>query len=85
MNFMLILIFDKIYETISELLTGFENHRNSIDYERNYIMKRFMFSFMSLIGPLFLISFFNSLMGIPCANSDCFIHSTYHFGCIFIL
>ncbi|EGR30499.1 hypothetical protein IMG5_130500 [Ichthyophthirius multifiliis] len=53
---------------------------NFEEYETNYIIKKFMFSFISLTGPIFLISFLNQQIGLQCSFSgNCFKHAQYYF------
>jgi len=49
LNILLFYIFDYLfYDRMSVKLTDFENHQKFSDYEEAFILKRYMFSFLSL-------------------------------------
>lgn len=53
LNVLLYLAFDNaVYGSFSTVLTDFENHKSFVEYENNYVAKKFIFSFISLTGPL---------------------------------
>ncbi|EAR99585.2 calcium-activated chloride channel protein (macronuclear) [Tetrahymena thermophila SB210] len=92
LNVILFLIFDgQVYGPFSKVLTDFENHKSFVDYERNYVAKKFIFSFISLSGPIFLIAFLGQLIQnayteeiFRCSFSNCYKHAQYHYATIFI-
>lgn len=84
-NVILLQIFQPFFSKLATKLTVYENHQSMQDYRDNYILKKFMFQFLSLSGPLFLIYYVNRLVGFHCVQDDCYIHSIYHFGTVFCM
>ncbi|KAL4457094.1 hypothetical protein ABPG74_014732 [Tetrahymena malaccensis] len=92
LNVILFMIFDgQVYGSFSKVLTDFENHKSFVDYEKNYVAKKFIFSFISLSGPIFLIAFLGQLIQnayteeiFRCSFSNCYKHAQYHYATIFI-
>ncbi|KAL4508263.1 hypothetical protein ABPG72_003567 [Tetrahymena utriculariae] len=92
LNVILFLIFDgQVYGPFSKVLTDFENHKSFVDYEKNYVAKKFIFSFISLSGPIFLIAFLGQLIQnayteeiFRCSFTNCYKHAQYHYATIFI-
>ena len=64
MNVILIQIVDSVYEDLASYLTDRENHRSISEYENNYIVKHYLFNFVSLVGPLICISFIFTVIGV---------------------
>lgn len=52
LNVVLLQLVEETFDELSVKLTNYENHQSITDYEDNYIMKRYLFSFFSLCGPL---------------------------------
>lgn len=84
MNFVLLLICDEIYERVAEELTDYENHKTINDSEMNFVFKKYLLTFISLCGPILEITFTHELVGLKCAEKDCYKHAQYHFATIFM-
>lgn len=52
LNFLLILLLSNFYKYISEKLTNNENHQHHQNYENSYIVKRYLFDFLSFTLPI---------------------------------
>jgi hypothetical protein len=75
LNFILLLICNEIYEKIAEELTYYENHKTINDYEMNFVIKKYLLTFISLCGPILEIIFTHRLVGLKCADNDCYKHA----------
>ena len=75
MNFVLLLVCDEIYEKVAEELTDYENHKTINDSEMNFVFKKYLLTFVSLCGPILEITFTHKLLGLKCAEKDCYKHA----------
>ncbi len=60
-NMIIILMLDDFYDNIAESLTDFENHQISSEYEKNFILKKYVLNFVSLVGPIFYLFFLHEV------------------------
>jgi hypothetical protein len=56
-NLVVILILDPFFDSMAGMLTDYENHKTVIDYETNFVFKKYFLSFFAVCGPVIEIMF----------------------------
>jgi hypothetical protein len=57
LNAILIEILNKIFRSISNCMTGFENHRTEVTFENSLIAKNFTFQFITCFSSSYYLAF----------------------------
>jgi hypothetical protein len=71
-NFVLIMIYNALYNKAAIKLTDWENHRTMTEYENAIIAKCFVFDFVNFYGTLFYLAFFKgTIKSIPTLEEIC--------------
>lgn len=75
LNYVLNELLNKLYTKFAIKYTSFENHRTLTSFESSYIVKKFLFSMIIMIIPLFMISFVAkySIYELQCYQQNCFL------------